>query len=127
MGKATIANPMIPILSLSQNRKIALDIAKAIAPHNFSVNGIFAMDPYSSRDLALTLRVLELRPRAVIMGRGYTEEEAEQARTVIKEYMNETGVSDGTLIKISQKVFDEVGSGGIASWVQKQLEAHFTK
>ena len=85
------------------------------------------MDPYSSRDLALTLRVLEPRPLAVIMGRGYSEEEADDARAVFKEYMNETGVSDRTVVKISQKVFDEVGKDGISSWVQNKLEEHCRK
>ena len=123
----SMAAPIIPILTLSQNREIARNIAKAIAPRNFSVNGILEMDPYSSRDLGLTLRVLEPRPLAVIMGRGYSDEEAEQAQTVFKDYMNETGVEDGTVVKISQKVFDEVGKDGISSWVQKQLEAQFRK
>lgn len=71
--------------------------------------------------------MLELPPLAVIMGRGYSAEEAEKARTVFRNYMKETGVEDGTVVKISQKVFDEVGKDGISSWVQKQLEAHFRK
>ena len=120
-----MANPIIPILTLSQNREMARNIAKSIATCNFSVNGILEMDPYSSRDLALTLRVLEPRPLAVIMGRGYTEEEAEKARTVFKDYMNETGTEKGTVVKISQKVFDEVGKDGVSSWVLKQLEVQF--
>ena len=61
------------------------------------------------------------------MGRGYSEEEADDARAVFKEYMNETGVSDRTVVKISQKVFDEVGKDGISSWVRKKLEEHFRK
>lgn len=36
---------IIPILSLSQNREMALNMAKAIAPRNFSINGILEMDP----------------------------------------------------------------------------------
>ena len=65
----------------------------------FSVSGILASHPYDLGELQLSLRVLDPRPQAIIMGERYTEDDAKQARTVKQEYPSETNGQDGTLLK----------------------------
>jgi hypothetical protein len=60
----------------------------------------------------------------LLIGRGYSGEEKEEARIVLTDYMEEIGVPDGIVVKISQKVFDEVGCEGVLGSVKEQLEAH---
>lgn len=117
---------VIPILTLGRHREIAQSVAKVLQPHGFSVNGILSLENYSSTDLALALRVLEPRPQALLIG-GYTDEEAEQGRTVFDEYMKETGVSGGTVVKVGPGVLDKLGREGVGNWVKEQLEGHFRK
>ena len=52
--------------------------------------------PLSPKDLTLALRVLEPRPYAVLVGKGYSEEEeTTETRNVLAEYLKELGVDDG--------------------------------
>ncbi|KAK3174102.1 hypothetical protein OEA41_001346 [Lepraria neglecta] len=81
----------IPILTLGRHRPIAQTIAAVLAPHGFSVNGILDIDPYTSKELAGGLRVLEPRPQALLIGGGYTDQEAGQAEIVFDEYKKDVG------------------------------------
>ncbi|WVO15480.1 hypothetical protein L204_103138 [Cryptococcus depauperatus] len=124
----TISHPSnmaktISILSLSQNRIAARSIHDHIQPHGFVISGVLESDPFSAKDLALALKVLEPRPQAVVVGRGYSEEEADQVRRVFVEYAHDVDIT-GTVIKISDEVFERVGKEGIPSWVLEQLQKH---
>ena len=83
------------------------------------------MDLFSTTDLSLALKVLEPRPQVVLVGRGYSEEVTDEVRKVFKDYVNDIGVDKGTVIKITSKVFDEVGKDGIPKWVLGQLKEYF--
>lgn len=96
-------------------------------PHGYGIGGISESDPLSPKDLALALCVLEPQPHAVLVGKAYPEEETTETRNVIAEYLKELGVDDGTVIKITPKVFNEVGKEGVPKWVLEQLNVHFEK
>jgi hypothetical protein len=117
----------ISILSLSQNRAIVRAIQEHIKPHGYNIGGILESDPFSKSELALALRVLEPRPAAVVIGRAYSEEETADAREVFSEYLKEVGIEQGTVIKITSQVFEEVGKEGVPKWVLEQLEEFFNK
>lgn len=117
----------ISILSLSQNRAVVRTIQEHIKPHGYSIGGILESDPFSKTELALALRVLEPRPVAVVVGRGYSEEETAETREVFSEYLKEVGLERGTVIKITSQVFDKVGKEGVPKWVLEQLEDFFEK
>ncbi|KAH6855910.1 hypothetical protein B0I37DRAFT_424685 [Chaetomium sp. MPI-CAGE-AT-0009] len=88
----------ISILSLSQNRAVVRAIQKHIKPHCYNISGILESDPLSENELALALRVLEPRPAAVVVGRGYSEEEeTAETREAFSEYLKKAGVEQGTV------------------------------
>ncbi|KAM5341393.1 hypothetical protein ACJ41O_014424 [Fusarium nematophilum] len=108
----------ISVLSLSQNRAVVRSIDDHITPHGYGIGGILESDPFSTHDLAVALRVLEPRPRAVVVGRGYTEEEADEVPKAFAEYSKDVGLDTGVVvIKITDEVFDKVGKEGVPKWV----------
>ncbi|KAF4478556.1 hypothetical protein FAGAP_12342 [Fusarium agapanthi] len=117
----------ISVLSLSQNRAVVRSIHVHIEPHGYGIGGILESDPFSVYDLGVALRVLEPRPKAIVVGRGYTEEEANEVRKAFVEYHKDVDLDAGVVIKITDEVFDEVGKEGIPKWVLEQLQAYFEK
>lgn len=115
----------ISILSLSQNRAVVRTIDDHVKVHGYVIGGILESDPFSEQDLSLALRVLEPAPRAIVIGRGYSEEEATMSRKVFNEFAESAGIKDGIVIKISDEVFDAVGKEGIPAWVLSRLQDHF--
>ena len=117
----------ISILSLSQNRAVVRTIQEWIKPYGYNIGGILESDPFSKNELALALKVLEPLPAAVVVGRGYSEEEMAEIREVFSQYLKEVGLKKGTVIKITSQVFDKVGKEGVPKWVLEQLEEFFEK
>ncbi|KAH7310737.1 hypothetical protein B0I35DRAFT_482026 [Stachybotrys elegans] len=115
----------ISILSLSQNRSVVRLIGDYIHSYGYTIGGILEASPFSTSDLALALRLLEPRPQVVLVGKGYSEDVTDQVRDVFSQYAREVGTKDGAVIKISAKVFDEVGKDGIPKWVLGQLQSSF--
>ena len=115
----------IPILTLGKHRPIGQTIATVLAPHGFSVNGILDIDPYTSKELAGALRVLEPRPQALLIGGGYTDQEAGQAELVFDEYKKDVGLEKGTVVRVGPGVLDKVGREGVGVWIVGELEAYF--
>ncbi|KAJ4309915.1 hypothetical protein N0V84_011239 [Fusarium piperis] len=117
----------ISVLSLSQNRAVVRSIHAHIEPHGYGIGGILESDPLSVHDLGVALRVLEPRPKAIVVGRGYTEEEASEVRKAFAEYHKDVGLDAGIVIKITDEVFDKVGKEGVPKWVLEQLQGYFEK
>ncbi|KAI0202603.1 hypothetical protein F4808DRAFT_420730 [Astrocystis sublimbata] len=117
----------ISVLSLSQNRAVVRAIHDHISPLGFKIGGILESNPFSTNELALALRVIEPRPQAIIVGRGYSDEETSSARQVLSQYMRDAGIENGTVIKITSQVFEEFGKEGVPKWVLGQLESFFKK
>jgi hypothetical protein len=80
-------------------------IHEHIAPHGFTIGGILESNPFSLNELTLTLKVLELRPQVVLVGRGYSEDETSIVRQVFLNYMADVEIEKGTVIKITNEVF----------------------
>ena len=117
--------PTIPCLTIGRHRDIARNVASVLAPHGFSVNGILSMHTWSDSELALALRVLEPPPQALLIGGGYTDEDADKAQAVFDEYTKEMGISNGRLVRVEPGVVERVGPKGVAGWVLEQLQGHF--
>ena len=83
------------------------------------------MHTWSDSELAVALRVLEPQPQALLIGGGYTDEEADKAQAVFDEYTKETGISNGKLVRVAPGVVEKVGPKGVAGWVLEQLQGHF--
>ena len=120
-----VSPPTIPILTLGRHRPIGQTIAGILAPHGFSVNGILIIDTYASKELAAALRVLEPRPQALLVGGGFTDEEAEQAKLVFDEYKKDVELERGTVVRVGQGVLDKVGREGVGKWIVGELETFF--
>ncbi len=117
--------PTIPCLTVGRHRDIARNVASVLAPHGFSVNGILSMHTWSDSELAMALRVLEPRPQTLLIGGGYTDEEAEKAQAVFDEYTKEMDISNGKMVRVASGVVEKVGPKGVAGWVLEQLQEHF--
>ncbi|EUC40778.1 hypothetical protein COCMIDRAFT_107890 [Bipolaris oryzae ATCC 44560] len=117
----------ISILSISQNRAVVRTIHDYVKSHGYVIAGILESDPFSADDFSLALRILEPAPRAVVIGRGYSGEEATESRKIYSEFAKSVGVKDGIVIKITDEVCDKVGREGIPAWVLKELQTHFGK
>ena len=117
--------PQVPCLTLGRHREIAKNVADFLAPHGFSVNGILSMNKWSPSDLAVALRVLEPSPQALLIGGGYSDEEAANARAAFDAYMKELDIPNGKVVRVDPGVIDKVGPKGVAAWVLEQLQAHF--
>lgn len=120
-----MASTSIYVLTLGKHRPIALTIAGVLAPHNYHVSGILSSQTYSSSELALALRVLNPLPRVLLVGGGYTDEEADQAKEVFKEYAKEVEVADGTVVRVGPGVLDKVGRDGVGKWIVGELDEWF--
>lgn len=72
--------------------------------------------------LALALRVLEPRPQALLIGGGYSHAEVADAQVVFREFADEVGVFDGTVVVVRQSVANR---DGVAMWVIGELRGHF--
>ena len=83
------------------------------------------MHTWSDSELALALRVLEPPPQALLIGGGYTDEDADKAQAVFDEYTKEMGISNGRLVRVEPGVVERVGPNGVAGWVLEQLQGHF--
>ncbi len=116
---------IIPILTLGKHREVSHSIAKVLAPHGFSVNGVLSSVPFRTSDLALALRVLEPRPQALLVGGVYNKEEAEQAQEVFNVYMREVGVSSGAFVRVEPDFVMKEGPENVGKWILKQLIAKF--
>ena len=115
----------IPCVTIGRHRDIARNVASFLAPHGFSVNGILSIHTWSDSELALVLRVLEPRPQALLIGGGYTDEEAEKAQAVFDEYTKEMDISNGKLVRVASGVVEKVGPKGVAGWILEELQGHF--
>lgn len=118
-------NTSVSVLSLSQNRVFVRTIDSHIRPHGYLVGGVLESDPFSEEQLAIALRVLEPRPQALLIGKGYSDSETAKARNVFASYMRDASVEKGTVIKITPKVIDEVGKDGVPYWVLNELNKFF--
>ena len=116
--------PTVPCLTIGHHRDIARSVASVLAPHGFSVNGILSMNPWSDFELALALRVLEPRPQ-VLLGGGYSDEDAEKAQAMFDEYTKEMDIANGKLVRVAPGVVEKVGPKGVAGWILEQLQGHF--
>ena len=83
------------------------------------------MHTWSDSELAVALRVLEPQPQALLIGGGYTDEDAYKAQAVFDEYTKYTGISNGKLVRVAPGVVEKVGPKGVAGWVLEQLQGHF--
>ena len=117
--------PTVPCLTIGRHRDIARSVASVLAPHGFSVNGILSMNTWSDSELALVLRVLEPRPQALLLGGGYTDEDAQKAQAVFDEYTKEMDIPNGKLVRVAPGVVEKIGPKGVAGWVLEQLQGHF--
>ena len=79
----------IPVMTMGKRRDLATRIGKLLLSHGYLNNGVISLPQYDNADLALALRVPEPRPQALMVGGGYTDEEAEQARGVFEAYQKE--------------------------------------
>ncbi len=99
-------------MSLSGNRTIVKTIHKYIQPHVYLIGGILESDPFSASELSLALRVLEPRPQVLLVDRGCSDAETDEARKIFAEYMKDIDVGSGIVFKITSKVFNEVDKEG---------------
>ena len=117
--------PTVPCLTIGHHRDITRSVASVLTPHGFSVNGILSISPWSDPELTLALRVLEPRPQVLLLGGGYSDEDAEKAQAVFDEYTKEMDIPNGKLVRVAPGVVQKVGAKGVAGWILEQLQGHF--
>jgi hypothetical protein len=119
----------IAILSLSRNRAVVRTIHEYVQPRGYIIGGVLESKPFSAQELALALRILEPRPQVLCIGRGYSEKDTSEARKIFHDYMKEVDidVEKGTVIKITNEVFDDIGKERIPAWVSDRLDEFFGK
>lgn len=115
----------IPVLTMGKHREMATRIGKMLAPHGYLVNGVICSPQYNNEELALALRVPEPRPQALMVGGGYTDEEAKQARDVFESYQKEVGFSTGTFVRVDPGALNAKGPDAIGKYCVEQLNATF--
>ncbi|MCJ1335825.1 hypothetical protein MMC09_001099 [Bachmanniomyces sp. S44760] len=132
---------------MGRSRTLALRIGSMISSHpsekfNYSVTGVASLTPYTSSSLKLALNIPEPRIRALLIGGGFTADEAEDARRVWLEYsrelMSEQGYHGkdleekartwGTVVYMYRGLVDKVGGmEGVGEWARGELEDFFNK
>jgi hypothetical protein len=70
---------------------------------------VLESDPFSASKLELVLRVVEPKPQVALIDRGYSDNEAAETKKVIAEFAKVEGIDMGTVVEITDQVFDEVG------------------
>src|SRR5271169_4489787 len=111
----------IPCVTLGKQRHIVESIAEIVSSrlttHNFSVNAILDEHSFSPTNVGIISRALAPRPKALIIGGGFSDEEAEGAIKAWEEYVKEVGVEGTAVIRVSPGTLQKVGPAGVADWV----------
>ena len=119
----------IPCITLGKHRHIAETIAENVSSrltaHNFSVNAILDEDSFSPANIAVISRALAPRPKVLIIGGGFSDEQAEGAIEAWDEYVKEVGVEGTAVIRVTPGTLQKVGAAGIVDWLVEELKVKF--
>jgi hypothetical protein len=115
----------VPCVILGKDRSVTEAVASQLLPHDFSVNASLYEAIYSTENFRILVRALLPRPKALIIGGGFSEEEAKPAREVWEEYVKEFGVNDAVLVRYRPGPLGQGGPKAAADWIIGELEKAF--
>jgi hypothetical protein len=114
----------ISCVTLGKHRHHAEAIASQL-PLDYSVVAILDEQSYSPANLGVISRVLRPRPRALLIGGGFSDEEVEGGIKAWEEYVKEVGVEGTAVIRVPVGTLQKIGEGRVADWVSGELKRNF--
>ncbi len=128
LGQVKIPNT-IPVLALGKDRDIVRTIASLLAARGFSINGIISSSEYTSDEVDLAMRVLEPRPKALLVFGGYTDGEMGQARRDFVDSLKDSKLQqgEGTVVIVGQDLADGGRREGAGEWIVQELRKLFKR
>jgi hypothetical protein len=115
----------IPCLTLGKFRHIAEGISSRLTPHNFSVTAILDENSFSPANVGIVSRALFPRPKALIIGGGFSDDETKAATKAWEEYVKEVGAEGTAVVRVSPGTLEKVGPAGVADYVIEELKSKF--
>jgi len=115
----------IPCLTLGKSRLLAEDVASRLIHHNFSVVAILDETSFSPANVGIVSRALFPRPKALIIGGGFSDEEAESGIKAWEDYVKEVGVEGTAVIRVGPTTMREIGPAGVTDWLIGELKSKF--
>jgi hypothetical protein len=117
----------IPIscLVLGKFRHIAEGISSSLPTTDFSVAAILDEHSFSPANVGIVSRALVPRPKALIIGGGFSDEEAQAATKAWEEYVKEVGAEGTAVVRVSPGTLEKSGPTGVADYVLEELESKF--
>ena len=100
-------------------------VASRLAQHNFSVVAFLDETLFSPANVGIISRALFPRPKVLIIGGNFSDEEAESGIKAWEEYVKEVGVGDTAVIRVGPSLMQEVGPTGVADWIIGELQRKF--
>ena len=115
----------IPCLALGKDRRLAETVAARLRPHNFVVNAAIDGSLFSAENLKTVILALLPRPKVLVIGGGYSDEEASVARQMWDEYTTKYGVDNAVVVRVVPGILQSSGRDGLADWILGELKKSF--
>lgn len=82
-------------------------------------------ESFSGASLDVVLRALHPRPKALIIGGGFSDEEIAPGQKVWEQYVKDVGITDAALVRVLPGTIEKVGKGGVAEWIVGEMRKAF--
>jgi hypothetical protein len=104
---------------------LAEGVASHLTQHNFSVVAVLDEASFSPANVGIVSRALLPRPKVLLIGGLFSDEEAESGIKAWEEYVKEVGVGDTAVIRVGPTLMQEVGPPGVTDWIVGELKRKF--
>ena len=122
--------PLPTVLSVGRSRVVAQKVAGAIAPLA-TVHGIYGVD-FSEVTFLAALRLIHPRPQVLLFGGGYSDDEAERAEVVFKDFWTEMEADaeeengrTTTFVRVKVGTLEGGGPGAVIAFIKDEITKAF--
>eukprot|EP00877_Chromochloris_zofingiensis_P002477 jgi/Chrzof1/1222/Cz01g45090.t1 len=104
----------IPLVTMGKHVELVNKVADYLAP-------TYKVQSWTGEvnQLRAVIQAAPEQPRGLLIGGGFTDDEAEQGAAVIKEINPSAKV-----VRVTPGTIEKVGPAGVAQWIKQQLDAH---
>jgi hypothetical protein len=117
-----MSSEVIHCVALGKYRAVAESIAQPLFKHNYAVQALLDEDSYTPESLDVVLRTLVPRPKALILGGNFSDEQVAPGIKVWEKYVNDVGGSGTALVRVPPGTLEKVGKEGLSEWIIKELD-----
>jgi hypothetical protein len=117
-----MSSQLIHCVALGKYRTVAESIAEALIKHNYALQALLDEDIYTPESLDVVLRALVPRPKALILGGNFSDEQVAPGIKVWEKYVQDVGGSGTVLVRVSPGTLERIGKEGLSDWIIQELD-----